>query len=380
MALNELIEDLGPFLSMSMENKLPAGLAFIKDYPGFIKAMKNISSMTGLETVKDQVARYIKNTIVSGITTGTPRTGQMLHAVIYGPPGCGKTEFGMLLSQLWASMSCLNTPGVMGEKSIACDSIITELNNVRKKIRAKSKKDEERIQARLQSIKMSIKSLGSVGRVNTPKGKFVKVTRGDLVGQYMGHSSEKIRNLAREYSGGVIMIDEAYSLCLSDKDDFGKEVLTEIINLMSSSKSLSFIFAGYKDDIKNTVMKAQPGLERRFSWTFDMNGYTYDELCNIFFSQMLGLRMRLEDGIREEAQRLFNTHGGLFKNQGGDTKRLADKVKETLHTRLWLRVRKGEDVRKGMTVTWDVIKEAFDMYKKSRDNCTDISPYNHMYS
>ena len=147
------------------------------------------------------------------------------------------------------------------------------------------------------------------------------VTRADFVDRYVGWSDKKTIKLLEENLGKVIFVDEAYSLVTDMHDSFGMEVLTTInLFLSQHSKEIIVIFAGYKDLMETGIFSFQPGLRRRFMWQFDCNGYTEDQMFEIFKMQLIKKGWGLTD--EPATQLLFRQNIDAFPAYGGDTERL----------------------------------------------------------
>lgn len=115
------------------------------------------------------------------------------------------------------------------------------------------------------------------------RGHVVEVSRADLVGDWIGHSESKTRAKIAAAKGGVLFIDEAYTLTSNSYDgDFGWNVVDVLSKEMEDCRDdLMVIVAGYKDDM-GLFLKATPGLASRFSYTVDFPDYTPEELQKIF--------------------------------------------------------------------------------------------------
>jgi SpoVK/Ycf46/Vps4 family AAA+-type ATPase len=130
------------------------------------------------------------------------------------------------------------------------------------------------------------------------KGHMVEVTRSDLVGEYVGQTAPKTLNKIKEAYGGILFIDEAYSLNGNDGNDFGKEAIATLIKEMEDSKDkLVVIMAGYTKEIRDLI-NLNPGMESRVKFTVEFSDYNTNELMEIFE----GLCKRESYAISEEAQ------------------------------------------------------------------------------
>lgn len=155
------------------------------------------------------------------------------------------------------------------------------------------------------------------------------VSRNEFVDRFTGWTDKKTRALLEENLGKVLVVDEAYSLCEGPQDTFGKEALN-VINLFMSQHpgEIIIVFIGYRDKIEKNIFENQEGLKRRFLWQFDCDGYTPEELFQIFKLQI----SRCPNDIwvlenEEEVLELFTENQDAFPAYGGDTKRLFDMCK-----------------------------------------------------
>lgn len=114
------------------------------------------------------------------------------------------------------------------------------------------------------------------------KGHLVTVTRDDLVGQYIGHTAPKTKEVLKRAMGGVLFIDEAYYLYKPDNErDYGAEAIEILLQVMENQRDdLVIIFAGYKERMDN-FYESNPGLSSRVANHVDFPDYTPDELLTI---------------------------------------------------------------------------------------------------
>lgn len=143
------------------------------------------------------------------------------------------------------------------------------------------------------------------------KGHLVEVERADLVGEYIGHTAQKTREQIRLALGGVLFIDEAYSLMRGGEKDFGKESIDTLVRGMEEHKNdLIVILAGYREEMERFI-RSNPGIRSRFPIHIDFPDYTLDELIKIADLMLsrrqycltaearIELRRQLEEGCKE---------------------------------------------------------------------------------
>jgi probable Rubsico expression protein CbbX len=110
----------------------------------------------------------------------------------------------------------------------------------------------------------------------------VSVTRDDLVGQYIGHTAPKTKEVLKKAMGGVLFIDEAYYLYRPENErDYGQEAIEILLQVMEDNRDdLVVIFAGYKDRM-DTFFKSNPGMASRIAHNIEFPDYSAEELMNI---------------------------------------------------------------------------------------------------
>nr|WP_156807506.1 stage V sporulation protein K [Effusibacillus pohliae] len=121
------------------------------------------------------------------------------------------------------------------------------------------------------------------------KGHLIEVERADLVGEYIGHTAQKTREQVKKALGGVLFIDEAYSLARGGEKDFGKEAIDTLVKAMEDHKNdFVLILAGYEYEME-LFLRTNPGLPSRFPITVTFDDYEETELVQIA-KQMLRKR------------------------------------------------------------------------------------------
>jgi probable Rubsico expression protein CbbX len=137
------------------------------------------------------------------------------------------------------------------------------------------------------------------------RGHLVAVTREDLVGQYVGHTAPKTKEVLKRAMGGVLFIDEAYYLYrVQNERDYGQESIEILLQVMENQRDdLVVILAGYKDRM-DAFFQANPGMSSRVAHHVDFPGYSLDEL------EQIGLLMISQTGYRltAEAQVTFREY------------------------------------------------------------------------
>jgi len=188
--------------------------------------------------------------------------GDMRHVMITGPPGVGKTTICNILAKIYAGL---------GELS---------------------------------------------------KGHVVNCKRSDLIGKYLGFTSVKTAKLIESSFGGVLLLDEAYSLGNpSGSDSFSQECI-DMINRYLSEHADDFIciIVGYKHALKSSFFSYNSGLERRFKWRFHIESYTPKELKQIFLKIIKVNNWRIDDNVVDV--NFFKKHKNKFTHYGGDIQNL----------------------------------------------------------
>jgi probable Rubsico expression protein CbbX len=127
------------------------------------------------------------------------------------------------------------------------------------------------------------------------KGHLVAVTRDDLVGQYIGHTAPKTKEVLKRAMGGVLFIDEAYYLYRPENErDYGQEAIEILLQVMENQRDdLVVIFAGYKDRM-DTFFRSNPGMSSRVAHHIDFPDYTPAELHSIAGLMLGQMQYRLD--------------------------------------------------------------------------------------
>ena len=322
------------------------GIKVIKHPLLLIESLEELNNLIGLYRLKESVALQTIR-LIENLRNGE-KSLKMLNTVLTGSPGCGKTECGLILGKIWFALGFLSqttvkttvTSSAPGSENIggllllliaiAGTYIISAISFVYSKvgffwlafilgliilfiIMIYYNKDN-----------IDWKSYTTVEETSKSDREIVSVvSRNDFVAEYLGQTSGKTKKLLEANIGGVLFIDEAYSLLNDPRDAYGYEALNTLNMFLSeNADKIVVIFAGYKEHMKNSIFMAQPGLERRCMWQFDCEKYSSSELADIFFLQVKKDGWSIFENDVERIRKLIARNEHAFKNQGGDCARL----------------------------------------------------------
>lgn len=132
------------------------------------------------------------------------------------------------------------------------------------------------------------------------KGHLVAVTRDDLVGQYIGHTAPKTKEVLKKAMGGVLFIDEAYYLYRPENErDYGQEAIEILLQVMENQRDdLVVILAGYKDRM-DTFFQSNPGMSSRIAHHIDFPDYSVPELLQISQRMLTAMHYRFGEGAMD---------------------------------------------------------------------------------
>jgi len=278
-----------------------------------------IDRMIGMNSIKEQLVKQI----IYFIQKFHERDGDgsMLHSVIYGSPGTGKTHVATVIGEIY-------------------------------------------------------QALGFISSTNITFGK-----RTDFIADYLGQTANKTKKFLEKATPGILIIDEIYSFGagIDDHDSYAKECIDTINQFLSErKKELLCIIIGYKDDVDKCFFSLNKGLERRFPFRYTIEEYTPAELTQIFNYQVNQNRWSIEPAALTKLTHLITEFKPLFKNYGGDTENLFFQCKTARSLRLFGQVLSIDKY----TIELEDITNGFIQFQKIKKESTitnDIPPPFGMY-
>lgn len=139
------------------------------------------------------------------------------------------------------------------------------------------------------------------------KGNFYEIGRNELVGKYVGWTADKLKSVIHKAKGSILFIDEAYNLVTDDKDSFGLEALSTLIQEMENNRNdLVVIMAGYKNHM-DELLSRNPGLKDRIAFNIDFPDYDAQELFEIFKLMIKKRDLTIDEEGLEKLKDYLNT-------------------------------------------------------------------------
>ena len=223
--------------------------------PDFDELMAQLDSLVGLDDVKKDIKNLMNLVKVRRLRkeNGLPIPPMSLHMVFMGNPGTGKTTVARIISGLYAAIGVLE------------------------------------------------------------KGQLIEVDRSGLGAGYVGQTALKTQEVIKSALGGVLFIDEAYSLASGGENDFGREAIETILKAMEDHRDeLIVVVAGYDGPMEKFI-NSNPGLQSRFNKYFCFPDYNGEQLLYIFKGQCKKNGYALTEEAEAEAKAMFEE---LYENRG----------------------------------------------------------------
>jgi len=280
--------------------------------------LEMLQNVIGMHLVKNQLLDQILSSL-QDLYDDT----QKFHTIIQGPPGVGKTMLAKILGEVYTRMG-----------------ILKNVSN---------------------------------------KSNFTIARRSDLIGKFVGHTAKQTQAMVDAAVGGVLFIDEVYSLGNSEKrDTYSKECIDTLNLNLTEKNNFVCIVAGYSKEIEECFFAYNPGLKRRFPFTYEVTEYSNKEMSNIMKLKIDNAKWKLHEDIDTKWLDIF--FGNNLKHMpyfGGDIDTLILNCK-TVHGRRVF----GKDPELRKIITIEDINNGYSKYLESKDlkhKEKDISHLSHMY-
>ena len=162
------------------------------------------------------------------------------------------------------------------------------------------------------------------------KGHLVETERADLVGEYIGHTAQKTREQVKRALGGILFIDEAYSLARGGEKDFGKESIDVLVrNMELNHQDLVLVLAGYNQEM-DWFLRCNPGLYSRFPNIIEFPDYTIAELIQIGELMLKKRQYMMSIEAREKLRLILAEHLGKGNNNEGNARLVRNLVERAI--------------------------------------------------
>lgn len=284
-------------------NKMPKKLYKLIN---ILEPLEELNSLIGLEKLKEQLLEQLLYFVQGN------QDIIMLHTAIEGPPGTGKTTIARLMSKIYSGIGILK------------------------------------------------------------KNKFTIVKREDLIGAFLGETTLKTMDTLNNCLDGVMLIDEAYSLGtgsagFSNGDSYSIEAINAINEFLTENcDRIICIIAGYKYELDKCFFSLNPGLRRRFPWTFTIDRFNKQQLSKILIEKVNNSDYDLGEDIDEKyIESLIKLE--LFNGNGGDIDTILSRAKI-----IYSRINFGKE--NDYVFSKEILEEAFNKFYDNKKDKIDKPP------
>lgn len=239
---------MSPWNNEISKSELESNTATYVSTPEKQGGMEQLTQLTGLELVKNDVATLVNFIKIQKVraSKGMKAPSLSYHCVFIGNPGTGKTTVARILACIYKELGILE------------------------------------------------------------KGHLVETDRSGLVAEYVGQTAVKTNKIIDSAIGGVLFIDEAYSLVTNSSNDYGKEAIATLLKRMEDDRErLVVILAGYTQEMKEFI-DSNPGLQSRFNRYIEFKDYSEEELLQIYLGNLKKYEYVITDGAIEKMKRVIN--------------------------------------------------------------------------
>ena len=227
----------------------------------FDELSDELNNLIGLENVKKEIEDLVIFNKVqkNREKIGLKKTNRTMHMAFLGNPGTGKTTVARIVGNMYRSLGILS------------------------------------------------------------KGHFIEATRTDLIAEYQGQTALKVKRLIQKAKGGVLFIDEAYSITENEKSDsYGRECLTELTKALEDYRDdLVVIVVGY-DDLMKKFFESNPGLKSRFNYFIEFEDYTVNQMFEIFLSYCKNEDYILQESAAEKLKKYLDKQSEDSENKNSN--------------------------------------------------------------